>query len=405
MAHARKLTADDLKTPTPVYAVWELTLRCDHACAHCGSRAVKPRPDELSHEQLIDVAADLIRLGTREVTLIGGEAYLYPRVNEIIQFLTAAGVRVTMQTGGRGVPRYLPDMRKAGLAAIGVSVDGPAVAHDALRASKGSHAAAMRAIQTAHDLGMIVTNNTQINRLNAHLLWETARELEAAGVRVWRAQLTVPMGRAADRPDWILEPWRIVEVIDTLAAIQLDAAERAHAKGLPHHRIFNVKSSNNLGYYGPHEILLRSNPGQDAAWWQGCIAGRFTIGIESDGTVKGCPSLPTAPYTGGKVGDIPLEEIWNHAAALNFVRDRGTEELWGWCKTCEYGEVCKAGCSFTAHCTLGKRGNNPFCYHRASKLAEQGKREVLVPVQAPSGDPYDFGRFEVQLEDVPAQEG
>ena len=31
-----------------LYVVWELTLRCDHACTHCGSRAGKDRPDELS---------------------------------------------------------------------------------------------------------------------------------------------------------------------------------------------------------------------------------------------------------------------------------------------------------------------------------------------------------------------
>ena len=31
----------------PQHVVWELTMRCDHACGHCGSRAVKPRPDEL----------------------------------------------------------------------------------------------------------------------------------------------------------------------------------------------------------------------------------------------------------------------------------------------------------------------------------------------------------------------
>jgi MoaA/NifB/PqqE/SkfB family radical SAM enzyme len=32
----------------PIYAVWELTLRCDLACQHCGSRAGHARPDELS---------------------------------------------------------------------------------------------------------------------------------------------------------------------------------------------------------------------------------------------------------------------------------------------------------------------------------------------------------------------
>src|ERR1700712_2023802 len=32
----------------PIYAVWEVTLACDLACRHCGSRAGRARPDELS---------------------------------------------------------------------------------------------------------------------------------------------------------------------------------------------------------------------------------------------------------------------------------------------------------------------------------------------------------------------
>jgi radical SAM protein with 4Fe4S-binding SPASM domain len=123
------------------------------------------------------------------------------------------------------------------------------------------------------------------------------------------------------------------------------------------------------------------------------------MGIESDGTVKACPSLPTSPYTGGNLLEMPLEEIWANAPEISFVRDRGTEELWGFCKGCYYAEVCKAGCSFTAHCTLGKRGNNPFCYHRASTLKKQGVRERLVQRERPEGAPYDFGRFELLTED------
>ena len=117
------------------------------------------------------------------------------------------------------------------------------------------------------------------------------------------------------------------------------------------------------------------------------------MGIESDGTVKACPSLPTSPYTGGNLLDIPLEDIWETAPELRFVRERDTEELWGFCKGCYYADTCRGGCSFTAHCTLGKRGNNPFCYHRAQTLKRSGLRERLVQTEQAEGQPYDFGRF------------
>lgn len=400
MTHPRIVT--DADRNHPVYVVWELTMRCDHACAHCGSRAVQPRENELSRDEVFAVADQLARLGTREVTLIGGEAYLYPGIEAVIAHLTHHGIRVTMQTGGRGVnPMRAKAMARAGLKAIGFSVDGTPEAHDVLRDSKGSHAAALAGMRNARDAGMAVTANTQVNRLNKDVLAETADILHDAGARVWRCQLTVPMGRAADRPEWILEPYMIPEVIDDIAAIQVRYAQKAHAEGLPPNRIFNVMLGNNLGYYGPHEVLLRSHPGKSAMHWTGCQAGVFQIGIESDGKVKACPSLPTAPYVGGNIRDLSVEQIFHEAPELNFIQNRTTDELWGFCASCEYGELCGAGCSFTAHCTLGKRGNMPFCYHRATTLAERGRRERLVRVEEAEGLPYDFGRFELVEEDAP----
>ena len=386
----------------PVYAVWELTTACDHACAHCGSRAARARPDELDADEALGVARQLVAAGCREVTLIGGEAYLRPDVYALCQVLSEGGVRVAMQTGGRGLtPEVARRLAEAGLKGVGVSVDGPEAVHDELRASRGSHRAALAALRAARAAGLSTTSNSQINRLNAHLLAETLAPLAEAGVKVWRCQLTVPMGRAADRPEWILEPWRVPEVIDTLARLQAEQAELARARGLPPRHMLSIQLGNNLGYYGPHEVILRSRPGGRATFWTGCKAGRHTVGIESDGTLKACPSLPTAPYRGGSLRERPLLELFEQAPELAFTRASRAHELWGFCGTCEYGPTCQGGCSFTAHCTLGRRGNNPFCYHRARTLQARGRRERLVPVEAAAGQPYDFGRFEVIEEDLP----
>ncbi|MCA9627572.1 MAG: radical SAM protein, partial [Myxococcales bacterium] len=72
----RHRTEADYAAPHPVYCVWELTLACDLGCRHCGSRAKDARAGELTTEECLDVVAQLEELGVREVTLIGGEAYL-----------------------------------------------------------------------------------------------------------------------------------------------------------------------------------------------------------------------------------------------------------------------------------------------------------------------------------------
>lgn len=399
-APVRALRPEDFEVARPIYAVWELTMKCDQPCEHCGSRAGHARSSELSTDEILEVGASLARLGCREVALIGGEAYLRPDLHQVVRFLADKGIRVVMQTGGRAMTlERARGLKEAGLVGLGVSIDGPARVHDRLRGNLGSHLAAIRALDAAREVGLLVSANTQVNRLNQDLLRETCAELRSHGIQSWQVQLTVPMGRAADRPDWIIEPSSIVDIIDTLAAIQREAAAE-HKGGVP----FNLFVGNNIGYFGPHEQVLRSRPGGAETHWKGCRAGINVLGIESDGTVKGCPSLPTAPYAGGNVRDLSLEELWEGSEVVRFARDRTSDELWGFCRTCYYADTCRGGCSWTAHCTLGKRGNNPFCYHRVVQLRRKGIRERLVVKERAPNQPYDFGRFEIQEEAIPAPE-
>lgn len=53
------------------YAVWEITLKCNLACNHCGSRAGLARHQELSTQEALDLVQQLAEVGIEEVTLIG----------------------------------------------------------------------------------------------------------------------------------------------------------------------------------------------------------------------------------------------------------------------------------------------------------------------------------------------
>ncbi len=370
-------------------------MKCDQPCQHCGTRAGPKRDAELGTEELLDVARSLARLGAREVTLIGGEAYLHPDCALIIRTLKDLGIRPTMQTGGRAFTlERAKAFRDAGLDGVGVSIDGPAQIHDKLRGNLGSYTAAIKALRNAREAGFALGANTQINRLNCDHLLPFSRTLREEGVQTWQVQLTGPLGKAADRPEWIVEPWQVVPIIDTLAAIQTEAMVEWRAgdqRSVP----FNVFANNNIGYFGPHEQLLRSTPLQAETHWGGCVAGIYSMGIESDGTVKACPTLPTASYQAGNVRTMKLEDLWEQGELMRFARDRTVESLWGFCKTCYYADVCHAGCNWTAHSTLGRRGNNPFCYHRVTQLRKKGIRERLIPVEKAPGKPYDHGRFEL----------
>src|SRR5579871_516457 len=124
----------DFKGYVPVHVVWELTLACDLKCVHCGSRAGHRRPDELSTQECLEVVDALARLGTREISLIGGEAYLRKDLPEIIRAVHNHGIYCAIQTGGRQfTPARLAAAMEAGLGGLGVSLDGLEPLHDRLR--------------------------------------------------------------------------------------------------------------------------------------------------------------------------------------------------------------------------------------------------------------------------------
>lgn len=394
----RKIRPGEETVPVPIYVVWEITMKCDQPCAHCGSRSGRARTKEISTEEAFETIDAMARLGTREVVLIGGEAYLRPDCDALVRRLVGHGIRVAIQTGGRAfTPARARTFREAGLSAVGVSIDGMRDAHDALRGNAGSFDAARRALEAGRDAGLVTTSNMQINKLNMHQLAELKATLFDVGVRAWQVQLTGPIGRAADHPEWIVDPWDVVPIIDTLARIQLEAMEEWERGGRIG-RPFTVAPANNLGYFGPSEQILRSRPHGDDVHYAGCNAGMHSLGIESDGTVKGCPTLPTQGYGRGHVRD--LEALWASDPTVGFARERTAADLWGFCATCYYASVCRGGCTWMAHTTLGRPGNNPFCYHRVRELSKQGVRERLVPVERAPGLPFDHGRYEIALEPI-----
>ena len=373
----------------PAYVVWELTLRCDHACTHCGSRASSARKDELSTAEALEVAVELAQAGAREVVLIGGEAYLHEGFLEIAAKLRDLGVQVVMTTGGRGIDETLArKLADAGIGRVSVSLDGVGETHDLMRNLRGSFESGLRALRHLRAAGVKVSSNTNVNRLNRGDLEQLYAILLAEGVTSWQIQLTTPLGRAADRPQMVLQPYDLLELMPRIARLK----ERGFQDGLL------ISPGNNLGYFGPEEGLLRSLGAGDQDHFQGCQAGRFVLGIESHGDVKGCPSLQSTHYVGGNLRQKSLDEIWNEAPELGLMRARTTADLWGFCASCPFAKTCLAGCSFTAHALLGRTGNNPYCHFRAREHEKRGQRERLVQSQVAPGQPFDSGCFDIVVE-------
>jgi len=375
----------------PTYAVWEVTLRCDQCCHFCGTRAGHAREDELNTDEAVDVVRQLAEMGCKEVALHGGEAYLRSDWLDIVRAVRAHGMDCTMVTGGKTMSREQAQLAAdAGITAVSVSVDGLQPTHDELRGVRGSYEGAASALTNLHEVGVKVGCNTQLNRRNFRELPALADKLSAWPLYGWQVQLMVPMGRAADAGDLWLQPYDMLELMPIVAKTRLRADELG----------IRLWPGDNVGYFGTFEHVLRHDRSR-SGHCGGCGGGILAIGIEAHGDVKGCSAMASDGFTGGNVRETSLQSIWDNAPALRISRDFKIDDLWGFCRTCYYAEVCKGGCPWTASTLMGKRGNNPYCHHRALELLAQGKRERLIQVEQAAGLIRDTAQFQLILEDAP----
>jgi len=379
----------DYLEATPIYVVWEITLACDLRCRHCGSRAGQARDAELSTPEALDVIAQLAAMGTREITFIGGEAYLRDDWTALIRGASDAGIVVGIQTGGRNLDaERVAAAIDAGVDHIGVSVDGLAPLHDRIR-GRDSWERAIASIRRVAEAGLDVSVNTAIGEPSLDDLEPLVDLLAEAGASSWRPSLVVAMGNAVDHPELLLQPFQMLDLMPILDRL-IDRCEERGIRLVP---------GNNIGYFGPYEHRLHRGEAY-GAHWSGCAAGHLGLGIEADGTVKACPSLATTSFAGGNVREASLASLWSESAPLRFARDRTQGDLSGLCRDCYYADACRAGCTWTSHSSLGDAGDNPWCHWRALKLQEQGWRERVERSLLAPRQPFATGRFRLLREPI-----
>jgi radical SAM protein with 4Fe4S-binding SPASM domain len=353
----------------PAAVVWELTLRCNMRCAHCGSVAGAARADELSLEECLGVCDDLGRLGCERLTLLGGEPFLHGHWEEIARRLRENNVVINAITNGYLLDEKLVErVLDAGFSNLGVSVDGIGESHDRLRRIQGSFERLDRGLRLCREAGLLTGAVTTLTSENVAELEAIHDFLVERGVQRWQVQTASPMGRLHRKSPLLVTREQYLRVIDFLV--------RKRSEG----RIV-VDPGDDMGYFGEAEYRLRSDPDRYPPFWIGCQAGCQVLGIESDGGIKGCLSLPSVPeFMEGNIRERSLEEIWNSPTAFRYNRHFQRAWMRGACARCRYAALCRAGCHSSAYCWSGSVFDNPYCFHR---LVEGLDGEGSGPISRP----------------------
>lgn len=330
----------------------ELTLACNMRCLHCGSSAGKARRDELTRKEYRDIFRGLAGLGCYEVCLLGGEPFVRKDWYAIAESACDEGIKVLFITNGYNFNgRILEKLRRLGaLDRVGVSVDGPtAEVHESIRGRRGSFERAWKAAGMIRDAGIETGIITTVSKMNFKHL-ERMKDMLLGQDFTWQIQTAAPQGNRFDR-NFVISVREFYEVGRMVSrwrnSIPIDE--------LP------VCGSHDLGYFS--EVLTNYS---ELPEWNGCGAGLYTLGIMSDGQVKGCLSQ-NDDFIEDHLRSRGIAEIWNDDNLFPRNRKFNTDLLEGDCRGCPHGEVCRAGCSNLSYNITGSTYNNTYCFYRIEK--------------------------------------
>ena len=322
------IRADEVKEHRLDTLFWEMTLRCNLRCRHCGSdcRTDSAVPD-MPLGDFLDVLDREItpNVNPAEVLIIfsGGEVLVRDDLEQAGREVSRRGYRWGMVTNGMLLtPAKLEALCDAGLASISISLDGFADLHNRIRRHPLAFERAAAAIDAlvarqkvaplAYDVITCVTPDL------AEKLPQFADFLIDKGVEAWRLFSIFPAGRASGDDGLTLSQREFRTMLDFIKEVRKE-------------RRIDVSYACE-GFLGGYEAEVRDH------FYQ-CAAGVSVASIRADGAISGCTSI-RANYSQGNIYKDSFWDVWQNR--FEPFRDRRWARS-GECADCEVFRYCQGG--------------------------------------------------------------
>ena len=305
---------------------FELTLRCNERCFHCGSSCA---PDldcagELSREDwfaIIDQVKADFDISRMQLCITGGEPLLHRDFFDIMGYAHERGFRWGMTSNATLItPEVAARLAEVGMGTISVSIDGLRETHDALRGLAGGYDRAMAGIQNLIDVGTFhaIQVTTVVNHSTIDQLDDLFAIMDDIDIDSWRVINLEPIGRALSYPDLMLTRGDYVRLFEFIR-------EKRRA-GFP------VE-------YGCNHYLGLDYEAEVREWYWLCNAGVYTASIMANGDIGACLDIERRPETiQGNIRTDRLRDVWENRFEL-FRRDLA--ELNAECRACEHARHCR----------------------------------------------------------------
>ncbi|MBQ1266777.1 MAG: radical SAM protein [Proteobacteria bacterium] len=310
------------------YLFFEVSRRCNIHCRYCGSGCtLAERQGEMSAKEWIDIIDQLAEdydPSRVMIAVTGGEPLFKEGIYDIFKHLDEKGFPYGMVTNSTLLtPEAAKKLVECGIDSISLSLDSIPEINDSIR-GKGTAAAAVKAIKNLRDAGYkgILEALSTITKPCMDHLEEMQAWLTELGLTRWRVSPVIPIGRAAENKDLLLNDEDIEKLLlfvrrqrrNQKAELRLEFSEE--------------------GYLGDRfEGLVRPYLCQ-------CRAGINVGGIRYDGKIGACPEI-SQTFDQGDIHEARFSKIWNER--FQAYRDRSWTRKLGPCRNCDKYNICHGG--------------------------------------------------------------
>jgi AdoMet-dependent heme synthase len=343
---------DNRQLSAPIFAIWEITGKCNLRCKHCLSNSGKRYPDELNTQEAKRLIDALESAKVFNISFSGGEPLIRPDIFELLEYSSRKKIGIELLTNGTLITKETIDrLKNINLFNVQISIDGIGNTHDNFRGVKGSYKRAVEAIKLLRDAGYAVVISSAVTKQNVLQIPEIIDMAVNLGVSAYKTTLFMPAGRGKNN-------------VAGLELTPMDAKRFAFM-------LMNKKKEVGDKIIINNEVLYpwltgiaedSSSSGVEDASRIGCTAGNSSLYITPDGKIAPCPFLRA--FIAGDIRTEELKEIWDNSGTFDIFRNVTCGDLKGKCNGCEYlGASCYGGCRAAAFAYTGDLyAEDPLCW-------------------------------------------
>lgn len=334
----------------PMVATIETTDRCNLKCRHCYGNYEKVNTNIMPLDKIKKLLWDLKNIGVRIIEFTGGEATTHPHIVEIVQHaLSLEFESITILSNGVNISEQLLKVLVDNKEKICIQIDLHSLNEEYMTWFTGVPRImpfVKKNIEVIAKAGIRMRVITIVTKRNMNEIEDIAEYVHSTGTRQYAVSLVIPMGRATDEKDLILEESDL---------ITLDSVMR--------------KINNKY-----KEFLSIIKDGAQKATNCGCLTSNVVI--SSSGYIKICAmnSLKEIDCSIGNVFDENIKNIFERQSKFigAFFDAKAPRIYFDECKECENASFCH-GCMLRGLSKAKQMGNKCQWYNTyiSTEMREQ----------------------------------